>query len=997
MTLSFSYSAETLPKAINSERAELGFTHWDERVDRIENPQLKQDLIGFYNTPKVNSLLRSIFANSPYLSDCLLRDMEFLCELLKQGAEKSLTKIHHHLLENIATSTDRQTVMSELRHAKKQASLAIALADITGQWTDRRVVEELTSFASTAISTAVSHLLLEQDKRDHLKLNTPETPELDCGYVVLAMGKLGSWELNYSSDIDLIILYDPEKINYLHDRGVQEGMVRLTRDLVRCLDDRTRDGYVFRTDLRLRPDPSATPLALSFNAAMSYYETTGLNWERCAMIKAKPIAGDEELGQRFLNELKPFIWRKHLDFAAINDIHAIKRQIYAHKGGEKIAILGHNIKLGRGGIREIEFFAQTQQLIWGGRNPELRSSSTAYALEQLRRAHLISPKAHTDMTEAYWFLRRVENRLQMVDDQQTQFLPETNEGFAEIAAFLGYDNSEEFSEELLHHLHVVEDHYAALFEEEHTQPKATKNLVFTGHEATPQLINSLQDIGFEDGARVFKLITKWKQGRYRAVRSDRSRRLIAEIVPVLLESFGKSTAPDNALNKFDNFLSGLPTGVQLFSMLQANPNLLDLLAEIMGSAPALADRLSQSPGLLDAVLSEDFFSRLPEQDELLAQLLVVLDQARDFQDVLDYSRSWANDQKFRVGLQILRATGSIERSSRDLSNIAQSALEALLPRVHDELKVRHGEIEQSNFAILAMGKLGSHEMTVTSDLDLISLYEIGEDQVKSNGAQSSGALSNGVRPLDPTQYFARLTQRFTNALTAMTPEGRLYEIDMRLRPSGGAGPLALSLKAFERYQLNDAWTWEHMALTRARAIGDDKAFCEKINQDIKDVLCLERDPQKLVDDIAEMRLRIAKEKPAKGVWDVKQVSGGLIDLEFLSQYLQLKHAHDNPKVLHPNTKQSFKQLGQEGLLSSPDTADLIEAFDLFHQLQNLLRLTTGEQLDEKTAPSEVLSRLATALSEPGFAELKARYIQTTKRVAEIYDRIITAKSSDDGA
>ncbi|MEH6630981.1 MAG: bifunctional [glutamine synthetase] adenylyltransferase/[glutamine synthetase]-adenylyl-L-tyrosine phosphorylase [Halopseudomonas aestusnigri] len=993
MILSFSFSEETLPKIGNSERAKLGCTHWDERIERIENSDVKQDLIDFYNTPKVNSLLRSVFSNSPYLSDCLLRDMEFLCQLLKQGAEKSLTNIHNHLLENIATSTDRQTIMSSLRRAKKQASLAIAFADITGQWTDRRVVEELTGFASTAISTAVSHLLLELEKRGHIKLNTPETPEVDCGYVVLAMGKLGSWELNYSSDIDLIILFDPQKINYLHDRGPHEGMVRMTRDLVRCLDDRTKDGYVFRTDLRLRPDPSATPLALSFNAAMTYYETTGLNWERCAMIKANPIAGDKELGHRFLKEIKPFVWRKHLDFAAINDIHSIKRQIYAHKGGAKIAIKGHNIKLGRGGIREVEFFAQTQQLIWGGRNPELRSSSTVYALEQLHHAHLISPKVHTDMTEAYWFLRRVENRLQMVDDQQTQFLPETDEGLSEISAFLGYDNSDDFSEELLFHLHVVEDHYAALFEEEHEQPTATKNLVFTGQEASPELVESLHNIGFADGVRVFQLVTKWKQGRYRAVRSDRSRRLMAEIVPILLEAFGKSTAPDHALTKFDEFLAGLPTGVQLFSMLQSNPNLLDLLAEIMGSAPALADRLSHSPRLLDAVLSEDFFKRLPDQGDLLKLLLTTLDQARDFQDVLDFSRSWANDQKFQVGLQILRATGSIERSSRDLSNIAQSTIEALLPRVHNELKARHGEIEQSNFAILAMGKLGSHEMTVTSDLDLISLYELADVSEQLNEIPSSGVLSNGDRPLDPTQYFARLTQRFTNALTAMTPEGKLYEIDMRLRPSGGAGPLALSLKAFERYQLNDAWTWEHMALTRARAIGGDKIFCAKIDKDIKEVLCLKRDPQKLVNDIAGMRLRIAKEKPARGIWDIKQVSGGLIDLEFLSQYLQLKHAHDNPKVLHSNTKQSFKQLGQEGLLSSPDCADLIEAFDLFHQLQNLLRLTTGEKLDEDTAPTEVLSRLATAVSEPGFAELKVRYLQTTERVAEIYSRLITAEAS----
>ncbi|WP_417431468.1 bifunctional [glutamine synthetase] adenylyltransferase/[glutamine synthetase]-adenylyl-L-tyrosine phosphorylase [Kiloniella sp.] len=983
MILSFSYSEETLPKISCSNRAERGFSNWNERIERIENSDLKQDLIHFQEIPKVKSLLAAIFSNSPYLSDCLLGDMEFLCQLLKQGPEKSLTTIHHDLLQKVAISTDRQQVMGELRRAKKRASLAIGFADITGQWTDRRVVEELTGFASTAISTAISHLLLELHERGQIELKNTDLPEDDCGYVVMAMGKLGAWELNYSSDIDLIILYDPEKISYLHHRGVQEGMVRMTRDLVRCLDDRTKDGYVFRTDLRLRPDPSATPLALSFNAAMTYYETTGLNWERCAMIKANPIAGDEELGQRFINEIKPFVWRKHLDFAAINDIHAIKRQIYAHKGGSKIAIKGHNIKLGRGGIREIEFFAQTQQLIWGGRNQDLRSKSTVFALEQLHKAHLISLKVLQDMTEAYWFLRRVENRLQMVDDQQTQFLPDTDEELADIAAFLGYDNADEFSEELSNHLHVVENYYAALFEEDHTQHDTTKNLVFTGQEATPVLLTELENIGFQDGVRVFQIITKWKQGKYRAVRSERSRRLITEIVPVLLEAFGKSSAPDTALNKFDDFLSGLPTGVQLFSMLQTNPNLLDLLAEIMGSAPALADRLSNSPALLEAVLSDDFFAPLPELPDLQNQLEHLLEEARDFQDILDETRRWANDQKFRIGLQILRTTCSIERSSKDLSNIAETSITSLLPHVQSELQKRHGEIPKSNFAILAMGKLGSQEMTVTSDLDLISLYNLKEKD----------SHSNGDRPLDPTQYFARLTQRFTNSLNVMTPEGRLYEIDMRLRPSGGSGPLALSLEAFEKYQRNEAWTWEHMALTRARSVGHNQVFCDQINNVIKSILCTERDPQKLVDDIANMRQRIAKEKPAKSQWDIKLVEGGLIDLEFLSQYLQLRYAHADPSVLDTNTKQAFKRLGKAGFINSADTSDLCDAFDLYHQLQNLFRLTTGEYLNEDKTPSEVLFRLAKACNEPGFPELKERYFQTKDHVSRIYKQTIAERAA----
>ncbi len=975
--LFFRDSLDRLPRVGDAARAARGLENWNERAAKIEDPDLAHFAVRLPDDPAGRRLLEAVFANSPFLTHCALSDMGFLARVLTRGPDSVLSEVLGRLKDDLSLEAERGRFMAGLRIARREVALLVGLADITGTWSVERVTEALSDFADAALSASLCHLLRCAAERGELALAWPEAPERDCGYAVIAMGKLGARELNYSSDIDLILLFDPERTRYLDRRGPQEGFVRMTRDLVRLLEERTAEGYVFRTDLRLRPDPGATPLAISVNAALTYYESMGQNWERAAMIKARPAAGDLEMGAHWLAELRPFIWRKHLDFGAIQDIHSIKRQIYAHKGGAEIAVRGHDIKLGRGGIREIELFAQTQQLIWGGREPRLRRARTLEALSALAATGHIDAGAADALSASYRSLRRLEHRLQMVDDRQTQRLPDDEPGIERIAAFMGYDGAASFRAALLDTLGTVEDHYAELFEEAPALSPGG-NLVFTGGEPEPGTLATLAAMGFGDGAKVFNLVRAWHHGRHRATRSTRAREILTELMPTLLEAIGKTTQPDLALAKFDAFLAGLPAGVQLFSMLYANPRLLDMLAEIMGGAPALAERLSRNPALLDAVVSAGFFDPIPARAALGEELDAALAQARDFQDVLDLARRWANDRRFQAGVHILRHKSGVDEAGRALSDIADAVLVGLLRPVLDELARTHGRVPGPGLAVLAMGKLGAREMTVASDLDLIFIYETAPEAERSDGA----------KPLPTSQYFARFAQRYISALTAMTPEGQLYDIDMRLRPSGNAGPIATTLAGWRRYYEADSWTWEHMALSRARVVAGDPSLSARIEAAIRAVLSAPRDPDKLLIDVAEMRARIAREHPAKTVWSVKYLRGGLTDLEFLAQYLLLRHVHAHPEVLDGSTQAVFAKLAGAGLIGASLARRLIEATRLMRQVQGMLRLTAAPAFDADSGTESLQASLARAAGMRDFAALRDALITTAQEVHEVFiDRI----------
>ncbi|MFD2233979.1 bifunctional [glutamine synthetase] adenylyltransferase/[glutamine synthetase]-adenylyl-L-tyrosine phosphorylase [Phaeospirillum tilakii] len=975
--MGFPVVSALLPRVADPFRLSLGRDRWRQAVSLFG--ESAQGLTELPDHPLYGRLLDGVFANSPFLTRCLEAEPPYVAWLLEVGPDEAFADLLEQLQAEIGTCDDPAALMKPLRVGKRFVALLTALADLSGAWTLEQVTGALSRYADTAIALTLDTLLRRAALKGDIVLPAGESPGRASGIVVLGMGKLGAHELNYSSDIDLIVFYDHEKIEYRGTKSVPEFMVALTRDLCRVLESHSGDGYVFRTDLRLRPDPGSTPAAVSIIAAETYYESFGQNWERAAMIKARQVAGDPDTGSAFLKFLRPFIWRKSLDFAAIADIHSIKRQINAHKGGRTIAVAGHNIKLGRGGIREIEFFAQTQQLIWGGRQPELRESGTVAALAALARAGHVAPAVAETLTEAYRELRRIEHRLQMIEDKQTQTLPNDPERLAQLAAFLGHPDVDSFSAALLATLHTVETHYAALFEDAPAlAPRG--DLVFTGGEDDPETLHTLGEMGFAHPAVLCETIRGWHHGRVRATRSTRARELLTELTPTLLAALADTAAPDQAFLRFDEFLRGLPAGVALFSLFHANPTLLDLVAEIMGDAPLLAAHLARHPVLLDAVLQAGFFAPPPGRDALAAELDRALDRADDFQQLLDLARRWTNDRKFQIGVLTLRGVIGPAEASRALSDLAEAVLATLAPRVEAEFAQAHGTVPGGAWVLLAMGKAGGREMSATSDLDLILVYDAPEDAEQSDGAK---ALAVPV-------WFARFTQRLINALSAKTGEGILYEVDMRLRPSGHSGPVASSLEAFRRYQAEAAWTWEHMALTRARVVAGDPGLTARVEAVRRDTLTRRRDPVALLRDVATMRDKIAQtHKPASG-WDVKYRPGGLVDIEFIAQTLQLAHAADHPAILAANTAEALSRARSAGLLDDGDAQTLDEALALWGAVQTVLRQTLPAGFDESNAPPGLKSLLVSAAGVGDFKSLVDRMEECADAARAVFERLIVA-------
>ena len=936
-------------------------------------------------------LLASIFGNSPYLSELLLSEPAVLGRMLEIGPDAALDGV---LADEAAEPPgNRARLMGNLRRTKRRLALLTALADITGRWPLERTTEVLSRFADLATQQAVDLVLREVAQRGEIELADPDRPQEESGLVVLGMGKLGAFELNYSSDIDLIVLFDPDRLRYRGRESPMAFAVRLTRALVHVLEHRTRDGYVFRTDLRLRPHPPGHPLALSVEDAEQYYERHGQNWERAALIKARVIAGDRLAGQGFLRALEPFLWRKHLDYAAIRDIHSIKRQINAYRGHGRIRVAGHDLKVGRGGIREIEFFVQTQQLILGGRLPELRVPGTCAALHALVDARWLESAIAEELIEAYRFLRRAEHRLQMIGDKQTHSLPARPEQFERFAAFMGYPDSSSLADAVRGHLERVEAHYAALFETS-IDLGGGRALVFTGTDDDPDTLVTLAEMGFAQPKAVAARVRAWHHGHIRATRDARARELLTELMPRLLQAIAEQSGPDAAFERFDEFVSNLPAGVQLFSLFRANPRLLGLVADLMGTAPRLAGHLSRHVSLFEAMLAPDFFEPLPEGGALAGELERALHRAGDFQDVLDAARRWAQAREFQIGLHVLLGLLDGDAASGHLTDVAERVIQALLPRAEDWLSAQHGRVAGGAFMVLGLGKLGSRELTIGSDLDLIFVYDAPDD-----------ARSDGARPLPAATYYARLGQRLISALSAPTPEGRLYEIDTRLRPSGNLGPVACSVENFERYQLETAQTWEHQALTRARAIAGDPALARRVEAVIRRALLARRDPEALAREVAAMRARIFREHGSDDPWNLKHVRGGLVELEFLAQFLKLRFAPEHPDLLTTGTMETFLRAAADRLLDPQDGAALVRAGRLYHRLQAVLRLAVQEGFHPARAPAGLRQALVRAASNDGtalpaqaedFPELEQALAQAQTRVKRVFEALCPLPT-DEGA
>ncbi len=919
--------------------------------------------------PAVAAMLRCLGGNSPYLADLAIRESISLRAIATGGPDQVVDATLKEL-KGIVPATRRDKVAAAMRRAKRIVALATAVADIGGIWTLERVTATLSDLAEATLSLAMVHLLRAAHDAGELRLPDPADPTRGGGFTVLGMGKLGARELNYSSDVDLVLLYDPAAPIYTEasDGHAMGGFTsRIARGLVSLMEARDADGYVFRTDLRLRPDPAVTPPAVALPAAITYYESMGQNWERAAMIKARPVAGDLALGAAFLEAIRPFVWRRGLDFAAVADIHAMKRRIDQHKGGalahgtDKLArIAGHNVKLGEGGIREIEFLVQTLQLVWGGRDPALRLPTTLGALRLLVRAGHVPRSAARELAAAYRFLRRVEHRLQMTADRQIHELPQRPPDLVRFATFMGYSDAADFAAELLRHLHEVRARYAEVFElvPELLQPgDMGLELDFSGVDAVPEdTAATLRSLGFSNPARIVSAVRGWQAGHVRALRSARARELLGQLLPRMLAALSRQPQPDTVFNRFDAFLARQPAGVQLLSLFQRNPDLLDRIAAVLGAAPSLADHLASHPAALDGLLS-------PEENPNPARLLRGrLQDARLLEDVIEIIRRTVREEDFTVSVATMEGRLDADEAGIRRSAIADAALGALLAPVVTDFASRFGNVRGGSMAVVAMGKAGGREMMAGSDLDLMLVYDHPTEVTESRG----------TRRLPVSQWFVRAAHAYVAAVTAPGADGPLYEVDMRLRPSGNKGPVAVSLGSFRRYHAESAWTWERMALTRARVVAGPPALRTRIETAITEAMAQVGEADRIRADAASMRARMLRELPPEGSWDVKLRSGGQIEVEFIAQALQLIHAREAPELCSPTTRVALARLAKAGKLPEDDATLLIGADHVWRTVQGMLRITVGrgarEELPDASAHA-LLRAAAVALDQTGAVDI----------------------------
>ncbi len=900
----------------------------------------------------LGELIGGAGGSSPYLLSLIHKEAAWIAPALLDP-ETALAQEFDRL-----RATDPTQIGSALRQGKRRVALLTALADLGGVWPLAEVTGRLTEFADLSVQLALRAALAPLIRRGKLPGKTEADLDKSAGMVVLAMGKMGAGELNYSSDIDLICLFDDGQFDPDDLGDARATLIRATRTMAQTLSDITDQGYVFRTDLRLRPDPSVTPVCLSMDTAERYYESLGRTWERAAYIKARPCAGDIAAGEAFLSNLRPFVWRRHLDYAAIQDAHDMRQAIRDHKGHHgRISLPGHDMKLGRGGIREIEFFAQFHQIIAGGRDPDLRIRPTCKALDLLATRKWIPRDIAEKLADHYRVLRDVEHRIQMVNDAQTHALPQSDDGIRRIADLSGQD-VDSFRKDLQARLEEVHALCEGFFARE-KEPE---------REAIPQ---NAPEVPAE-------LVTRWRS--YPALRSSRAQAIFDRLRPRLIQALSRAAKPDEALQAFDGFLAGLPAGVQVFSLFEANPQLIDLIADIAGTTPDLARYLSRNASVFDAVIGGSFFGDWPGGDALTADLSVTLAAEEDYELRLDAARRWQREWHFRVGVHHLRGLIATPAAAAQYSDIADATIRALWPVVQDNFARRHGPPPGNGAIVLGMGSLGARRLNARSDLDLIVIYDPAE--VDS---------SDGKRPLPTRAYYARLTQALVTALSAPTSEGRLYEVDMRLRPSGNQGPVATSWTAFRDYQESQAWTWEHLALTLARPVAGPKALSDQVEAFRCDVLSRPCDTDALRRDVAEMRARIAQAKGEGGLWEMKLGRGRMQDIELLSQAGTLASGTSGSDVAT-----GLSRAAAQGWITEEAAGQLTQAWTRFWHMNLTAKLLTDQQLAPETLGKGGCELLLRELQADDIDRLGADLAEQATRAASVIDAALTDGTNPDG-
>lgn len=894
---------------------------------------------------EIQDFVAAVAGSSPYLKGLIEKEHQWLRGAFAQP--DAALKVEFSNLKATAGSD----LMSALRRAKRRVALWTALCDLAGVWALEEVTEALSKFADLACQISLNHALKVQLQRGKIPMRKPETDPAGLGMFVLAMGKLGANELNYSSDIDLICFFDESYFASVDVFEARAGFIRATKNMVALLNDITAEGYVFRTDLRLRPDPSVTPVCMGVEAAEHYYESRGRTWERSAFIKARVIAGDLKAGARFLQKMEPFVWRKYLDFAAIEDAHNIRLQIR-----RKTDVMGaitlpkHNIKLGRGGIREIEFFTQTRQLIAGGRDPDLRLRGTQQSLAALCQKGWIDPLTKEQLTEHYQAHRVLEHRLQMINDAQTHSLPASEVEFERLAALMSR-SADALKSEIFARLTSV-------------------------HQITEDFFGpASSDVPIE-APEFSEILDKWPT--YPALRSERAYTIFMRLQPEILKRLKQTDKTKEAVLAFDRFLSGLPTGVQLFSLFEANPQLIDLLVDIVGTSDHLAEYLARNAQVFDAVIGGSFWDAWPGSETLTQDLSKLLQTTEDYETKLDMTRRWVKEWHFRIGVHLLRDLTSVEQTAQEYADLAEAALAALWPEICAEFSRKYGPPPGRGAALIAMGSLGAQRLHSNSDLDVILLYD-----------DAGQEASIGPKSLQSRSYYARLTQSVITALTAPMAEGRLYNVDMRLRPSGNQGPVATSWPAFKAYQQKQAWVWEHLALTQARPVTGCDSLCSDFEA-FRLATLRQADPDKCLRGLSKMRARLLSAWADKSSWHFKRGRGRLLDIELLSHLGLLLEAS-----MQRDTQSGLTNLQRLGIVNAADLVRLIAAYKFLFPCRLVSKFLSDDILNPTAMGSRDSALLFRVSGTKDFEDLQSQIKHHRQVVDEILTQVLPVLQESD--
>ncbi|HEX8584401.1 MAG TPA: bifunctional [glutamine synthetase] adenylyltransferase/[glutamine synthetase]-adenylyl-L-tyrosine phosphorylase [Allosphingosinicella sp.] len=885
----------------------------------------------------VNDALARARAHSPFLKLQLER-FPAVAAALERGA------VAEALAAAEKAGADAPSLSAALRRERSALAAALAVGDLAGAVPLEMLMGRLSDYADSALERALAAAMLER------------TPDQEPrGFTVIALGKHGSRELNYSSDIDPIFLFDPETLPRRPREEPGQAAVRIGQRVIELLQKRDGEGYVFRVDLRLRPSSEVTPIALPVNAAISYYESSALPWERAAFIRARHAAGDAEVGRYFIEAIHPFVWRRSLDFGAIGEIQTITRRIRDHYAHGQAFGPGFDLKRGRGGIREAEFFAQIHQLIHGGREPALRAPATLDALRLLGEAGRIAPEDAAAVAGSYRLLRVAEHRLQMVDDRQTHSLPADRDALDNVARLHGAADGEALLALLRPKVDQVAHLYTALAGEEERRLPVNREAL----EA------HLASAGFAEPAAARVRVEAWRSGRARSLRAPAAQDAFEAMLPALLEALAHAPDPMRALNRFEDIVERLPSGVNFYRLLQARPGLTGYLADILSHAPTLADQLGQRPQLLDGLIDASAFAPAPPVEDLIRDFSRSDRAGEDYQLILDRVRRLVNERRFALGVQLVTGRSNALEVTEGYSRIAEAAINVLADAAVAEFEGRHGRVPGSELLILGLGRLGGEALTHASDLDLVYLF-----------SGTHEAESDGPKPLRATDYFNRLAARVSAALSVSTGAGPLYDIDTRLRPSGADGMLAVSLESFEHYQREQAWTWEHMALLRARPVYGSPEARTALRAVIQATLRTERDAPKLIADIVRMRGEIARHKPPSGPFDIKKGPGGLVDLEFAVHALQLRHRIG----LDPHLENALAALHEAGLVGP----GIDPALRLLTSILVMFRLVSPTSAEPPEATRQVVAR---ACGLPDWQALLAAHDAARQRVSALWQSV----------